>query len=606
MQSTELLGGAFGDESNRKLSGDRERGVSPIPSSHPSRTGAVSGGGTSGAGFFVQGNGKGKGIWDGGWTGSWTTLQGIASSVLGGDLEQDLANSRGVRGRNSTAKKEEPATWGPSLPVPKSDRIAKGSLEDRDRAVKAMKTASVLESHERVNGGLDVRGKHKRRVSTDEARPDEQDEEAMVYVHPVQPNDTVTGVVLKYNCQPAAFRKANRLWPNDVIQIRKVVLLPVDACGIRGRACDAPKDGSGVDLLAPTPSAEDPPSSSRHTNGGSWGYQNGAADSSPFDPLLHSEPATLDGETDPWIHVRWVLVDSSPNSKPVSIARIRRKDLGYFPPRRRKSQTTTSAISTPRTSFDIPGSTITPPVPGSPLGKSTRPRQSSNLSARPLVTSYFPLDNSQSGPLSGLTGDGSVTKRGHSRKSSFTAGDSQPAAWMQGPGGVGTFARNVKKPGPAQDGLNSWAAKHLPGLAIDYLPSKSILGGETVKWGVERIEEEGRNMSASGTATPATGREQVQGGLGLENAAAAIESWVRRIALRGPGTPKLGPNRGTPGGLDPPVGDLIELLDGTGSDDGRGFEPSVEAVAAAAGGSGRDDLIGSLRGRGTGKSAKSE
>jgi hypothetical protein len=72
----------------------------------------------------------------------------------------------------------------------------------------------------------------------------------------------------------------------------------------------------------------------------------------------------------------------------------------------------------------------------------------------------------------------------------------------------------------------------------------------------------------SGTATPNGG----QGiGVGLENAAAAIEGWVRRLAIKAvaPGTPKLGMGMGAKAAPEPGAGDLIELLNGTGSDDGR-------------------------------------
>jgi hypothetical protein len=161
--------------------------------------------------------------------------------------------------------------------------------------------------------------------------------------------------------------------------------------------------------------------------------------------------------------------------------------------------------------------------------------------------------------------------------------------------GVGTLTgKNVRKPGPSQDGLNAWAKKHIPGLALDSLPSASLPSSETARFGfatddnltsIDGSSSGGvaRNQGGtSGTATP------MQGGLGIENAAAAIEGWVRRLAIKTPGTPT---------GRRAPDADLIELLDGAGSDDGRGgggFE-----LAAAAGGltsvySGGE---GSVRGR---------
>jgi hypothetical protein len=163
---------------------------------------------------------------------------------------------------------------------------------------------------------------------------------------------------------------------------------------------------------------------------------------------------------------------------------------------------------------------------------------------------------------------------------------------MRGPGGVGTFSKNVRKPGPAQDGLNSWAKRHIPGLAIDSLPSVSLVGGESAHFGFNDemigVEEGPMRALRSGTATP-SGAGQ---GLGLENAAAAIEGWVRRLAAIRPGTPRLGSSAES--------SDLIELLDGAGSDDGRGFELNPGTLRVPTPGlstSGREDLDGLIRGR---------
>jgi hypothetical protein len=604
--STELM--SSGDADFESESGSR--GVSPIPARYPSRniSGGTQGAGRQAAvgGLLAPGNGRtrasspgsgfgiGKGLWDGGWSGSWSALQDLASSVLSGEVtDKERTGKSGlqvkrVRG-NSTAKKP-PTSWGPSgLPIKKDDSIGVGSLAARDNELKNRKKASVLESHERVNGGLDVAGRYKRRTSSELPRESDQiedEEDALVYVHPVKPQDTLAGVVLKYNCQPAVFRKANRLWPHDVIQVRKVVLLPVDACSIKGRPCDPPVEGQGIDLLAKTPEIEESPISTRMNGGTSWGSfpQNGSS-STPFD-ILPIKPTKSDDEEQPWTHVRWVLIDSSPNAPPVEIARLSRKTLGYFPPRRRKSQTTISTVSTPRASIDIPSISRT-----SDSAMGTPPRRLSNLSGtRPVAGSYFP------GPTSYP-----------SRTRAESIGESGRAQWMRGPGGVGTFERNVRKPGPAQDGLNSWAAKHLPGFSVENLQSSAIIGGETANFGFrdelgtigESPYNPGGNMSES--TTPA-GQ-----GIGLEQAAAAIEGWVRRLAVKGPGTPKMRPG----GKVMPEAGDLIELLDGTGSDDGRGFEPAVPHISStvlsvqSGGRSGGEDSITSIRPR-AGKMAKGD
>ena len=155
---------------------------------------------------------------------------------------------------------------------------------------------------------------------------------------------------------------------------------------------------------------------------------------------------------------------------------------------------------------------------------------------------------------------------------------------MRGPGGVGTFNKNVRKPGPSQDGLNAWAKKHIPGLAIDSLPSISLTGGEQAHFGFsDELASITEAPVRTGTATPSSSGQ----GLGIENAAAAVEGWIRRFAVNVPGTPKMRGRSDT--------ADLIELLDGTGSDDGR-FELTPGA-GSALGGSGREDLDGLIRGR---------
>lgn len=199
------------------------------------------------------------------------------------------------------------------------------------------------------------------------------------------------------------------------------------------------------------------------------------------------------------------------------------------------------------------------------------------------------------------------------RRESISA-DAARLSWMRGPGGVGTLSG--RKIGSGNDGLNKWANKHLPGLAIDDLPSTSITGAETAKIGFDGADESRGTLFSSsqsfqsGSSTPVL-VEGTGNGMVLETAAAAIEGWVRRMAIKNPSpaTPKAGAG----GRLAPPEdGDLIELLDGTGSDDGRGFEPlkSSSEILRSAGGSGREDLEGAaLRGRGSsyvGKGGKSD
>lgn len=557
--------------------GGMSRNASPLPTARLSRTAAGNGGWSSGAngklaanervsaraggsgGGAAQNHDFGKGLWEGGWTGSWTALQGLASSVLGetssdaNKAESTTTNKDSMRRRKQEGLMSAPSImeWGPTGPSNKGK--GKGpaeSLAARNSAVNVLKTASVMQSHEGTNGGLSI-SNHKRRTSDDHTGTAIADDEgdALVYVHHVKPTDTLAGVILKYNCEPAVFRKANRLWPNDAIQVRKVVLVPVDACAVRGRPCDPPSRGEPIDLLAPTPADEEPPNLANPAEASPWA--NGLLSSSPSlsQPGGHQPPPRSDADADDahhWIHVRWVLLSASPSAEPTEIARLPRRTLGYFPPRRRKSQSTLSPLTTPRSSFDIPS-----PHAASPGQPATR--RLSNLSTSMSSSSYFP-----SPPRMSAT----APSRGSSR--TRPRPDAASTAWFRGPGGVGTFAPNVRRPGPAQDGLNSFVGKHLPGLAIGEAPPGDGLAG---------IEEVGTTGGGAG--------------VGIEAAAAAIEGWVRRMGNR-PVTPM-----GVRGRQVEQVGDLIELLDGAGSDDGRG--------EGGVGGSRRD----SFRGRG-GKGGKTE
>lgn len=216
--------------------------------------------------------------------------------------------------------------------------------------------------------------------------------------------------------------------------------------------------------------------------------------------------------------------------------------MGYFPPRRKKS--ILSALSTPRQSSDYPLG-----MPGPSENHPTR-RQSSLSSSQPQL-SLTPV---------------SSRSRGGSE-----AAENKPA-WMRRPGGVGTMGRNIRAPGPDRDSLNAWANKHFPGLNIDQLPSMSIMGSETARFGfkadgtpiVESSYEEGRR-DASALSNQGTG---------LDRAAAAVETWLRGALAKRPATPLLRPRSKGAANND---NDLIELAD-TGSDDGRLYHDSANSL----------------------------
>ncbi|KAK3307046.1 Arv1-like family-domain-containing protein [Chaetomium strumarium] len=543
------------------------RGATPIPST---QVGSVTGRNNSGTEVVrsvVRGKtpGVGRGLLDSSWTPSWASVQELASSLLGsgasgfgGEANRPRSRDGSGRVRPTTTRQASyrddgmDGSWGPTPTAegrPRADDVAAGSLAKRAAALKVMRTASVLESHDGVNGGLDVAGRFKKRSSDEDLRRTAQTQEAeeyLAYIHHVQATDTYAGIVLKYRCREDSFRRANGLWSRDNIQVRKWLAIPVEACEVKGRPCAPPTNPSSrVDLLSSqTPDATDP-----------FGQENQATRSEYFPNFRkdHGPDQTRPGDDDrPWAHVRWVAIDSHPY--PVEVARVPRKALGYFPPRRKKSIRTTSTLSTPRASTELPSVTVSESAIESP--RSTSSRRPSLLSNRGTHTS--------SAPRTRLSSAGSGT-------------DDPRPAWMRRPGGVGSLGRHVRAPGPETDYFNTWTNKHLPGLNIDSLPSMSVMGSESASFGftnpdehvaiVESPFEEGRDAAS-------TSRQ----GTGLDKAAAAIETWLRGAferARQGPLTPVIGP-RGRPpgggggggGGVPELGGDLIELTD-TGSDDGR-------------------------------------
>ena len=278
------------------------------------------------------------------WTQSWSSVRGFASTLLSasadplqreGGSQHPRSRSRGPTSRpgdwgrqhsiTSTSLGKFQTSWGPAPPSwsPGLGDVAAGSLAERETALKAARTASVLESHDGVNGGLDVTGKHKRRNSDEVAPDSSQPEDCLVYIHHVQPDDTYAGLVLRYKCREDVFRKANGLWSRDSIQTRNWLLLPVDACEIRGRPCEAPSwhNSRRVDLLAHTPTAADESSSSREVTQENFFNR-------PVNGGTTDDERALDEDTH-WTHVRWVQIESL--RQPVQISRVARQAMGYFP-----------------------------------------------------------------------------------------------------------------------------------------------------------------------------------------------------------------------------------------------------------------------------------
>ncbi len=300
--------------------------------------------------------------------------------------------------------------------------------------VQAKKREALLLAE--VNEFPNTSAAHKRRDSdlrvSSSATSAEQDGDALVYVHRVKPQDTLAGVMIRYQCQPAMFRKVNGLWPNDNIQIREHVFLPIEACAVRGRKIDAEASIVNNDVSTSTPAEQLKHNFSRYCD----------LRTDKLSPSL-SNPPDLDSE---YKHEYFVTFPG--RTENVEIARMPRRTLGFFPPSRRKSQTlpeTDLYTDSPKTSLDIASRHNSISLNSSPSrDRPNRPHRSGS-------GSYF-VDR------------------------------------LKGPGGIGTLRGcgpgGVVNPGPADDSLNKMFAHHLPNVAprqsFDSVHSASSTGLENV------------------------------------------------------------------------------------------------------------------------------
>jgi hypothetical protein len=503
--------------------------------------------------------GLGSGLLNGGsWTPNWASMQELASGWLTGTQASQVSQRR-VDGRNGSRTR--------SSSRPTIEDIGAGILAQREADLQAVRTASILESWDGVNGGLDVMGSYKRRISDDLSRSgaggENEIEDMLVYIHHVKPTDTFAGIVLRYGCREDALKMTNGLWSRDAVQTRKWLGLPVDACTIKGRPCEGPSEfPRPVDLLAPTPGLED----ERERDS----LESPAA---PYDDFFSSRPKPAEetehtkpqDDNQEWTHVRWVSLESFP--EPVEIGRVSRRSHGYFPPRRKKSLHTVSSLSTPRQSIDM---LSIAPIAASP-GATSSAEPSSSLRDGVLGHRAMVAD------MAGVVG-ASTPKSARSRGGSVGT-DPRPL-WMRRPGGVGSMGKNVHAPGPEKDLLNAWAKKHFPSLNLESLPSMSVVGSEVANFGLSSDETpyivDGPFSDSRDPGDPAL---ENRNGTGLDRAAATVETWLRAAFAKRPGTPTLGPRQGD-------IGDLIELLD-THSDDGRCPPRAVSSLLRGDGGSGQ-------------------
>ena len=458
------------------------RGASSIPSKYPSRISATKGDSEGARNSRLRspnlfGSQTSSTLATGLWETSWSSLQGIASSLLGSENSRNSSPSRfpkpkrqpleATRGSKVSVMSGQ---WGPDGTGERA--IGVGTQEDRILQVQAKKRQALLQANGHLS--FDGAGRFKRRDSDDRnatsAPPGHlEDRDALVYVHKVKPEDTLAGILIKYNCPAPIFNKANRLWPNDKIQIRKVVYLPVDACGVRGRRL-SDNEISSNGLCLSSPFSENTMQTPTDTFA-SW--SNSADPSPPRKTPIHSIPTSpsisvTTCDEAPYAHDSWVSLPSFP--LPVEVARLSRRSLGYFPPSRRKS-----------------------------------------LSFSDLDTSSASLDLHRAEPR------GSSRQRERSDVSRNSTSTRQFMERLQGPGGVGTLDREVITPGPAQDGLNKLFASHLPNVAprssFESVQSNSSTGIENVGGKIEGWVRKMATRAKESVQPPSRGEGEMQGDL---------------------------------------------------------------------------------------------
>lgn len=558
-------------------------GSPAIPSRYPSRTSPADRPRTAGPQNKNNASGS-SGSLLGSFGGSWSALQGLASNVLGSD-----AGSNGIAAgkrkaepttihRRTASSSPAPSNWGISSST--ASIIAAGSKEDHISKVREAKRKDML----RANGQIypDTVGNFKRRTSDDASFPGvvgmatEEHGDALVYVHQVHASDTIAGVAVKYNCQASIIRKANRMWLNDPIQVRRTIVLPVDACGIKGRPCSSPTVQEEVDILGDETEAlsmYESPSAVSSTSARNGWHQ--SSDQENTRPPEAASSVSSSAEEPPWKHDSWVMLPGFP--APTEIARLPRRDLGFFPRARRKSNTY-SDIGTPKTSFDIPRTASSP---------ASTPK--AVPSPRPSFNSKRP----------------SFTSRGRSNSQSL-------ASLLQGPGGVGTLDRTTRIPGPAPDSLNRILGPHLPN--VEPPPYQTVYtpwltpSDDSLDDLISFNNYRQKGIAGGGST-----------GMEWQDVGGAIEKWIRKTARKAATALETSSNNAKGKNVAMQAmstgtgeGDLIELVDsfeiGEGNEDSDNLlhmgANSVGSSGLALSGEARDGIRGRSRGRSSSKGSK--
>jgi LysM repeat protein len=422
--------------------------------------------------------------------------------------------------------------WGPKL---QHQDVGAGSNDERAALIRDAKRKALLSGTEDLSNPAT---RHKRRTSDDISTSfipqEDPDTESLVYIHHVRPGDTLPGLTIKYNCQATVLRKANRIWPNDPIQTRKIIFIPVDAAGIKGKPVLSPEfETIEEDLLGDqTIFQHESPQLNRSPKQGATAFQDCI-------PTASLSPASTSNNTEPeYKHDSWVIL---PNDKqPTEIARLFRQNLGFFPRARRKSIGFSDRSTSRNTSFDL-----------------GRPVQSS-----PLIRPQDTLSENPS-PSRRPT---SKTRPSFSQASRTRSSSNPVASFLRGPGGVGSMGRNVRTIGPGNERLTELFGAHLPSVAPPehqtvFTPWTPSLMPETD--GIARTAVDANGVPIDTSA-----------GIDLQDVGGAIESWVRKLAKKAATALETNPatasttrskGKGNVGGqglgLAGGIGDLIELVD---------------------------------------------
>ncbi|OAL73152.1 hypothetical protein A7D00_2925 [Trichophyton violaceum] len=492
------------------------RGVSPIPSKRLPRTGGGGAGlhdGRSpstvrgrGAGFGgmmredTRGPGKSNGFATDFLESPWSSLQGLASNIIGsgsalinGEPVKPFGpRSRSVGGDLARNRRPGPTSWGPPRSI--IGEANPDAQRERQELIQAKKREALLQA----NGDSfpDSRGNYKRRDSGDgferstgSSTPAQEEGDSLVYIHPVQSSDTLTGVSIRYGCELAVLRKSNGFWPSDSIQSRKSIVLPVESCTLKGLPIPEEEVRKQNDS-----SKEDDPdhdtSSLVPDSNASSSCDFGYGDSQPDFDIFKTDDESTSGT--PWTHHSWVKLDGF--SSPVEIGRLPRRSLGFFPRARRKFQLRLSPYK------DNPGpSSSTHDLPGlqSPSRKQRDSRRISDISRD--VSMAATRSPRYSGSMQ------------HRRQRSIT---------LSGPGGVGTL-ENATCPGPPIDKFTTFVNSHLPTLTIKPAPNDTAPMFSSLQ-NLDRASLDSSDSAVFSSSSTA----------GLENVGGAIEGWFRKVATR--------------------------------------------------------------------------